>query len=255
MAVKKPVTLDGTEFLTAAFTLHILPAGLSKSAGLVFTTTPQSETSLYGFPRKRSLTLMTLLKQQKLPETNVERFARLNGVNLCLCPVCKTGRMVTIRELPRIRRAPRQCLIWHKHCKRHETQLICANCANGKYACQGTETVWNGWVVKYPAFINRQEKHKNLQYVKERLNYFSSKILKTVIKYIALNPVGEINMTIAGAARRSESYLLAFRIFLIVSYIIPIFLSFHFSIMDIFLSASINEYFPLYFNYGGVSNR
>jgi len=44
-----------------------------------------------------------IIKQQKLPETNVERFARLTGINPCLCPVCKTGHMVTIRELPRIR--------------------------------------------------------------------------------------------------------------------------------------------------------
>ncbi|MFW6247291.1 MAG: hypothetical protein ACOC22_03930, partial [bacterium] len=34
------------------------------------------------------------------------------------------------------------------------------------------------------------EKHKNLQYAKERLNYFSSKNLKIGGKYIALNPTG-----------------------------------------------------------------
>jgi hypothetical protein len=44
-----------------------------------------------------------IIKQQNPPETNTERFARLTGINPCLCPVCKTGRMVTIRELPRIR--------------------------------------------------------------------------------------------------------------------------------------------------------
>ncbi len=42
-------------------------------------------------------------KRQQPPETNLERFARLTGVNPCICPVCKTGQMVTIRELPRIR--------------------------------------------------------------------------------------------------------------------------------------------------------
>ena len=44
-----------------------------------------------------------IIKQQKTPETNVERVARLTGINPGLCPVCKTGKMVAIRELPRVR--------------------------------------------------------------------------------------------------------------------------------------------------------
>jgi hypothetical protein len=44
-----------------------------------------------------------IIKKQLLPETNAERFQRLTGIKPCLCPVCKTGRMVAIRELPRIR--------------------------------------------------------------------------------------------------------------------------------------------------------
>ena len=38
-----------------------------------------------------------------LPETKQQRFERLTGVNLRLCQACKTGRMITVRELPRIR--------------------------------------------------------------------------------------------------------------------------------------------------------
>jgi hypothetical protein len=34
--------------------------------------------------------------------------------------------------------------------------------------------------------------HKNLPYVKDHLNYFPSKNLKIVIKYIALNPAGVV---------------------------------------------------------------
>ena len=33
----------------------------------------------------------------------VERFERLTGINPCVCPTCKKGKMVAIRVLPRIR--------------------------------------------------------------------------------------------------------------------------------------------------------
>jgi hypothetical protein len=45
----------------------------------------------------------TLIKREQPPETTLQRFERLTGVNPCQCPVCKTGRMVVVRELPRIR--------------------------------------------------------------------------------------------------------------------------------------------------------
>jgi len=45
----------------------------------------------------------TLIKQKEHPETRLQRFERLTGVDPCLCPVCKTGRMVVVRELPGIR--------------------------------------------------------------------------------------------------------------------------------------------------------
>jgi hypothetical protein len=43
--------------------------------------------------------IKTVIKRKQPPKTNLERFARLTGVNPCLCRVCKTGRIVTIREL------------------------------------------------------------------------------------------------------------------------------------------------------------
>lgn len=101
-AIKKPVTLDGVEFLRR-FTLHILPRRFVKIRRF----------GIYNHTVKRSLALQftveekpgidTLIKRQQPPETNHERFERLTGINPCKCPVCKTGRMVTIRELPRIR--------------------------------------------------------------------------------------------------------------------------------------------------------
>jgi hypothetical protein len=45
----------------------------------------------------------TLIKRKEPPETNLQRFQRLTGIDPCLCPVCKTGRMISVRELPRIR--------------------------------------------------------------------------------------------------------------------------------------------------------
>lgn len=101
-AVKKPVTLDGIEFLRR-FAMHILPKRFVKIRRY----------GIYNHTTKRNLDLQfvgeekpdveTLIKQKQPPETNLQRFERLTGVNPCQCPVCKSGRMVVIRELPRIR--------------------------------------------------------------------------------------------------------------------------------------------------------
>jgi hypothetical protein len=100
-AIKKPVTLDGGEFLRR-FTLHILPKRFVKIRRY----------GIYNHTVKRKMSLrFTSAKKagnkpkdkSQIAETNLQRFERLTGVNLCLCPVCKTGRMITLRELPRIR--------------------------------------------------------------------------------------------------------------------------------------------------------
>jgi hypothetical protein len=101
-AVKKPVTLAGVEFMRR-FTLHILPRRFVKIRRF----------GIYNHTVKRNLALQftveekpdidAIIKHQQAPETNIERFARLTGVNQCICPVCKNGQMVKIRELPRIR--------------------------------------------------------------------------------------------------------------------------------------------------------
>jgi hypothetical protein len=101
-AIKKPVTMDGIEFLRR-FTLHILPKRFVKIRRF----------GIYNHTVKRNLNLQftleekpgidTLIKRQQPPETNQQRLERLTGINPCKCPVCKIGRMVTIRELPRIR--------------------------------------------------------------------------------------------------------------------------------------------------------
>ncbi len=99
---QKPITLDGVEFLRR-FAMHILPKRFVKIRrfGIYNHTTKRSLQLLFVPEEKPDIN--ALIKQEKAPETNVERFARLTGVNPCLCQVCKTGRIVTIRELPRIR--------------------------------------------------------------------------------------------------------------------------------------------------------
>lgn len=102
-AIKKPVTLDGVEFLRR-FVQHILPRRFVKIRRFgIYNHTTKRNLDLQFVEEKRPDIDAIIYKIQQLPETNAERFQRLTGVNPCLCPVCKTGRMVIIRELPRIR--------------------------------------------------------------------------------------------------------------------------------------------------------
>lgn len=101
-AVKKPVTMDGVEFLRR-FTMHILPRRFVKIRRFgIYNHTTKRNLELQFVPEEKP-DIEALIKQQQPPETNIERFERLTGINPCLCPVCKTGRMVIVRELPRIR--------------------------------------------------------------------------------------------------------------------------------------------------------
>jgi hypothetical protein len=101
-AVKKPVTLDGVEFLRR-FTLHILPSRFVKIRRYgIYNHTTKRHMELQFVPEEKP-DIDTLVKSEEPPETKLQRFERLTGVNPCQCPVCKTGRMVVIRELPRIR--------------------------------------------------------------------------------------------------------------------------------------------------------
>jgi len=101
-AVKKPVTLDGVEFLRR-FTMHILPHRFVKIRRFgIYNHTVKRKLKLQFVPEEKP-GIDTVIKRQLPPETNVQRFERLTGINPCKCPVCKTGRLVTIRELPRIR--------------------------------------------------------------------------------------------------------------------------------------------------------
>jgi hypothetical protein len=100
-AVKKPVTLDGVEFLRR-FAMHILPQRFVKIRRFgIYNHTLKHNLGLQFIEPDK--TIEPAIKKQQTPETRLQRFERLTGVNPCLCPVCKTGRMVIVRELPRIR--------------------------------------------------------------------------------------------------------------------------------------------------------
>lgn len=99
-AIKKPVTLDGVEFLRR-FTLHILPKRFVKIRRYgIYNHTVKRKMDLCFTPEKKS---GKLKEKSHQTETKQQRFERLTGVNLCLCPTCKTGKMIIFRELPRIR--------------------------------------------------------------------------------------------------------------------------------------------------------
>ena len=116
-ALKKPVTLDGVEFLRR-FTMHILPRRFVKIRRFgIYNHTVKRNLALQFVPGEKP-DIDTIIKKQEGPETALERLERLTGINPCLCPVCKTGRMVVVRELPRIR-SPSVFLSKHSPEKAH----------------------------------------------------------------------------------------------------------------------------------------
>jgi hypothetical protein len=100
--VKKPVTLDGIEFLRR-FAMHILPMRFVKIRrfGIYNHTTKQNLDLQFTLPPK--VDIDAIIKENEPPETRLQRIERLTGVNPCLCTMCKTGKMIVISVLPRIR--------------------------------------------------------------------------------------------------------------------------------------------------------
>lgn len=96
-AVPKPVTLDGVEFLRR-FCQHVLPKGFVKVRryGIYNTTTKRGLDLEFG-----NGTIETVKPKKK--ETVGEALKRLTGFDISVCPTCKTGTLLKIRELPRIR--------------------------------------------------------------------------------------------------------------------------------------------------------
>ena len=92
-ANQKLMTLGGVEFLRR-FAMHILPRGFVKIRyfGIL--------TSAY---RQQVESLKTKPDIFQLNETRQQRIVRLTGLNPCKCPKCKTGTMIPVEIIPRIR--------------------------------------------------------------------------------------------------------------------------------------------------------
>jgi hypothetical protein len=100
--VIKPVTLDGIEFLRR-FTMHILPRRFVKIRrfGIYNHTTKRNLDLQFKLPPKADID--AIISKKEPAETSLQRLEWLTGMNPCLCPVCKTGRMIAINVIPRIR--------------------------------------------------------------------------------------------------------------------------------------------------------
>jgi hypothetical protein len=96
-ALPKPVILEGAEFLRR-FCLHVLPKRFVKIRrfGIYNHTTKHCLELEFG-----NETIETVKSKKK--ETAGETLKRLTGIDVSVCPVCKKGTMVIIREMPRIR--------------------------------------------------------------------------------------------------------------------------------------------------------
>jgi len=90
-----PITLDGVEFLRR-FCQHILPKKFVKIRRFgVYSSRYKAITK-----KLKPKTIETLVRNK---ETILERLLRVTGLDVTLCPVCKTGKLHRIAELPKIR--------------------------------------------------------------------------------------------------------------------------------------------------------
>lgn len=97
-ALKKPVTIEGTEFLRR-YCMHILPKRFVKIRRYgIYNHTTKRNLDLQFIPEKPN---EKKIEQKK--ETSQELLKRLTGFDVYQCPFCKRGKMHIVRELPRIR--------------------------------------------------------------------------------------------------------------------------------------------------------
>jgi hypothetical protein len=91
----KSATITGEEFLRR-FCLHILPSGFVKIR-------------YYGIYSTRFRTTILNKKEKmvmKSVETTIERIARLMGIDVRQCPICKMSQLVPVAIVPRSRPPP-----------------------------------------------------------------------------------------------------------------------------------------------------
>jgi hypothetical protein len=90
-----PIVLEGVEFLRR-FCQHILPKKFVKIRRFgVYSSRYKAMTQ-----KLKPKTMVTLVRNK---ETWLERILRVTGLDFTLCPVCKTGKLHRIAELPMVR--------------------------------------------------------------------------------------------------------------------------------------------------------
>ena len=100
-AAKKPVTLDGVEFLRR-FCMHVFPKRFVRIRRYgIYNPTTIRNLDLQFVPEEKQD--IEQLVAPKGKESVADRIKRLTGLDVGLCPECKKGRMHVIREMPRIR--------------------------------------------------------------------------------------------------------------------------------------------------------
>ena len=88
-AVKKPVSLDGTEFLRR-FCMHILPLRFVKIRRYgIYNSTVKKNLNLKFVPEHKPDIIQEKTIKSLKNETTQERFLRLTGVDVYKCPFCK----------------------------------------------------------------------------------------------------------------------------------------------------------------------
>ncbi len=94
---KKTVKLEGTEFLRR-FCQHILPSRFVKIRRYgIYNETTKRNLEIQFSPVEKTDTA------NAHSENPQERMKRLTGFDIFQCPVCKKGKMMVVREIPRIR--------------------------------------------------------------------------------------------------------------------------------------------------------
>lgn len=90
-----PIVIEGVEFLRR-FCMHILPKRFVKIRRFgVYSSRYKAVTK-----KLKPKTIDTLLRDK---ESWLERLTRVTGFDVTLCPICKTGKLHRIAELPKIR--------------------------------------------------------------------------------------------------------------------------------------------------------
>jgi len=94
----KELPLQVEEFIRR-FLLHILPNGFMKIRYFGFLARTNKKKSI---PLLRQLIGSSAELPEKIEETVQEMMLRLTGVDISICPKCKKGKMIIIKELPRL---------------------------------------------------------------------------------------------------------------------------------------------------------